>query len=153
MPTASPPRDPSALPDAVWDRLRAPFTFGDLLVADLLVDPFRGGGTGRPTLRVGALVDRLDDVLGPEGWDADVSASGRAVRCRLRIGSACRTGLAEAADPGTAVADALRQAAALFGIGRGLAGTDVLAFATDAGGAPDWDAARAALVERGAVAP
>ena len=152
-----------ALSTAVWERLRAPFRFDDLIFVDVLVDAHQGLGTARPTLRVAALLERLDHVLGPGGWDVDFEgatgrAAGHAVRCRLRVGAVRRAGLAEAPDIATAVADALRQAAALFGIGRGLGGSDVLALlvgdaSTGDAGTPDWDAAREALVARGAVAP
>ena len=92
----------------------------------------------------------------PGGWDADLERTagagpGHTVRCRLRVGAVRRAGLAEAPDLDTAIADALRRAAGFYGIGPGLGGSDVLALATDEAGAPDWDAARAALVARGAV--
>jgi hypothetical protein len=140
----------------VWDRLRAPFRFDDLLFTDLYVDAYQGLGTSRPTLRASSLLHRLDDVLGPGGWDVDfcvgpAGPGGHAVRCRLRVGAVHRTGLAEAPDLTTAGADALRRAAGLFGIGRGVSGTDILAVSTDETGAPDWDAAREALVARSAV--
>src|SRR3990167_10981429 len=79
-----------------------------------------------PYLEADPIIDRLDQVLGPDGWSLDIEAVGdRAAICRLTILGVTKAGAGQiAADQKTdqpfkaAATDALKRAAVLFGIGR-----------------------------------
>ncbi|RIH88049.1 Single-stranded DNA-binding protein DdrA [Meiothermus luteus] len=76
-----------------------------------------------------AVMDRLDEVVGPQGWQDRYEllqapgAGGRyAVKCRLTIQGVSKEDVGEGESLQAAFADALRQAALKFGVGRFLAG-------------------------------
>ena len=79
-----------------------------------------------PYLEADPIIDRLDQVVGPDGWSLDIEAAGeRAAICRLTILGVTKAGAGQiAADQKTdqpfkaAATDALKRAAVLFGIGR-----------------------------------
>jgi len=79
-----------------------------------------------PYLEADPIIDRLDEVLGPDGWSLDIEAVGeRGAICRLTILGVMKAGAGQiAADQKTdqpfkaAATDALKRAAVLFGIGR-----------------------------------
>ena len=154
-PTAGPAApSPAPYPPDVWARLRAPFAGDDVLLTDVRLDPDAGRGVARPVVRTAALVERLDAVLGPGGWDCAFALEpGGAVRCTLRIGPASCGGLAHGPDLAAAQGAALRRAARLFGIARGLDGSATVAVEADAFGAVDGAKAAEALAARGLVAP
>ncbi|RDI96561.1 DNA repair protein Rad52 [Meiothermus sp. QL-1] len=71
---------------------------------------------------VEAVLERLDEVVGPQGWQDSYellpSKERHAVKCRLTILGVSKEALGEGETLQAAFADALRQAAAKFGIGR-----------------------------------
>lgn len=109
----------------VWDLLAAPFD--DDQVEQ--VPTGRGGGTA-PYVKVQAVEDRLDAVLGPDGWECSfrtLASEGTlaAVECTLtlRVGdretSKADAGEANFEEPfKAAYSDALKRAARRFGVAR-----------------------------------
>jgi hypothetical protein len=107
--------------------LAAPFDPSEVLTLD-----GRRGKDGKPIRYVTAptIMNRLDEVLGPENWWADYAPRQRSVECRLTVrlpdGSlltkADAGGYAGMADEGdddkSGYSDALKRAAAMLGVGR-----------------------------------
>ena len=135
-----------------WARLRRPFRFDDVQYTGLAADPELGYGTLNPILDLAALRDRLDEVLGPEGWGLRyTSVAGGLVKVTLRIGPAEREGFGEG-NAWEAAAQGWLWAAVEFGIGVGLEGETVLGVKVDEEGhVADWEGLRRALVAAGSI--
>lgn len=92
---------------------------------DALKEPIAEGEAGEGTSQDGgrALMDRLDEAVGPEGWqDAYELLLAREgfylFRCRLTVLGVTKEGIGEGGSPKEAALDAFREAAARFGLGR-----------------------------------
>ncbi len=93
-----------------------------------------------PYVTARTVMNRLDDVCGPEGWFADYTETRRGVLCKLSIRlpddtwitKADAGGFAGMARPGydekSGFSDALKRAAAQFGLGRSLYGDGMVQF-------------------------
>ncbi|MCS7059458.1 MAG: Rad52/Rad22 family DNA repair protein [Meiothermus sp.] len=115
--------------DELWQMLGEPFPPEDL---SWRVEAVSKDGKRVLLARcvdVQAVLDRLDEVLGPQGWQDHYEllqvpgVGGRyAVKCRLTIQGVSKEDVGEGESLQAAFADALRQAALKFGVGRFLAG-------------------------------
>jgi hypothetical protein len=108
----------------IWERLAAPFP--DALVEHL---PEAAGAGSAAYVTIATVEDRLDEVLGPQGWSCEfrvIASEGTqaAVECTLTIGNVSKADAGEAdfAEPfKAAYSDALKRAARRFGVARYLA--------------------------------
>ncbi len=101
-------------------------------LSDLRLDPEARTGTATPIVKAESLVERLQRVASPSGWSVDFHwTRGGTMRCCLDVLGASRTGVAHGGDLNDAAGRALRSAARLFGIGRGLHGEAVVAVEVD----------------------
>ena len=102
----------------LFTKLRAPFSLSDLQPA-----------LGSKRLEVGyfALMDRLDEVLGPTGWSAHYEEVGESYCCRLQLviqgelvtkQDTCYPQSSEVRPTETPTSPAFRAACIAFGIGR-----------------------------------
>ena len=110
-----------------WARLRAPFSMAAYVVdVRATAQPVGEGGPQKAvvdlTLRAQAVLDRLDNVLGPGGYSCrfePATQAGRtAVYCHLRVGGVSRSGIGARSKLRIARKAALAGAARAFGIGQ-----------------------------------
>ncbi|MCX7601013.1 MAG: Rad52/Rad22 family DNA repair protein [Meiothermus sp.] len=116
----------------VWDMLSEPFPPEELQwrVEELSKDKKRALVV--PSVNVEAVLDRLDEVAGPHGWQdtyevlhTPAHAGGLyAVKCRLTVMDVAKEDVGEGESLKAAFADALQRAAAKFGVGRYLLGQE-----------------------------
>lgn len=105
--------------DATWTRLSAPFGAAAVSWDVIAVDEDEGSALVAPRLTREALVERLDDVCGVDGWSLRLSAAGRgALVCSLEVGGVSKAAAVDGLPAGAAVtADAALAAAAwLYGM-------------------------------------
>ena len=120
---------PKTLTEA-YPRLAAPFSSARVRWRTVEVDEQKGQVRVVPYVDATTVMDRLDEVVGPEGWsyDFDLLPDGT-VKGKLTILgiTKCNRGAIEGNDVSTAdkvkgdASDGLKRAAVLFGIGRYLA--------------------------------
>lgn len=103
-----------------WDRLSAPFPREELTWRIEELAPDEQTARVRPQLRSAVICQRLDDVVGREGWSFRFESFGAAVGCQLEIGRVTRSAIvdpvvdAEGAEGRGGAA--LARAAELFGL-------------------------------------
>lgn len=139
--------------DEQWAELQRPFTFHEVQLAGLEIDPVTRGGIAHPVFDVEALRSRLDEVVGPGGWQLKFDLRGKSpVKATLTIAGTSRDGFGLDSDLSTACGEAVRAAARLFGIGRGLHGEAVVAVEVDDQGTiTNAGAIRQQMVEAGVI--
>lgn len=117
----------------IWKALAAPFPQGCEKSKPI------GRGQSARYITARSVMNRLDEVLGPENWTAEYSAFGpsNSVQCRLTVllpngdkATKCDVGAGagmddDGEDDKSAVSDALKRAAVQLGIGRYLYGEGV----------------------------
>lgn len=119
-----------------WTLLRRPFPFEAVTLTDRRIDPHVGRGAATPVVKPGALLRRLDEAVGVDGWNLSYGGlEGQTVKCRLEILGAVREGFGRHENLLQACAEALLGAARLFGIGLGLHGEATVYVEVDADGA------------------
>lgn len=120
--------------DHIWRALAAEFPKGSVKYKPI------GRGEQAPYITARHVMNRLDEVLGPENWTAEFTAVGsmsNSVQCRLKVllpdgGTAVKCDVGGAAkmdddgdDDKSAYSDALKRAAVHLGVGRYLYGEGV----------------------------
>lgn len=146
---------------AVFEALRAPFPEEviDVKVQAVSKDGRRGQVVAYVDAR--AVMNRLDEVVGPEGWHdtyevlADREVPGRngeerlvEVKCRLTVLGVTKEDVGEGDTLKAAFSDALKRAAVKFGVGRHLYEMEKVWVDLDERGQFDREAAKAALLGR-----
>lgn len=107
----------------VWDMLLEPFPPEEMLWRVEALSKDKRKALVVPFVSHSALLDRLDEVLGPQGWQdsyevLQVQPNLCAVKCRLTILNTSKEDLGEGDSLKAAFAEALVRAAAKFGVGR-----------------------------------
>ncbi|MFT7553566.1 MAG: hypothetical protein ACI9BV_003902 [Rhodothermales bacterium] len=105
--------------ESKWAALARPFPTEHVQVKVLATNQDKSRGLIVPFINARAVMDRLDQVVGPDGWsDAyDVIAVG-VVKCRLTISGITKTDVGQGDDAKSAFSDSLKRAAVRWGIGR-----------------------------------
>lgn len=113
--TKAPTREP------IWAALSRPFVYQDFHVKVLAVNKDKTRGLIVPHVDARAVMDRLDSVVGQDGWSDtyDILSEG-VVRCRLTIVGITIEDVGLGDDPKSAFSDALKRTAVKFGSGRHL---------------------------------
>jgi len=112
----------------VWDMLGEPFPPEDLQWRVEALSKDKRKALMVPYISHRALMDRLDEVVGVEGWQDSYEVlqtqappdGSYAVKCRLRIMDVCKEDVGEGDSFKAAFAEAFLRAAAKFGAGRSL---------------------------------
>ncbi len=109
----------------VWLRLAEPFPEEEIRWRVEALSKDKRRALVVPYVDVRAVLDRLDEAVGPEGWrDAyELLAQGEgffAVRCRLTVLGVTKEDVGEGESLKAAFSDALKRAAVKFGVGRHL---------------------------------
>jgi len=106
----------------VWDMLSEPFPSEDVEWRVEALTKDKRGALVAPYVQYKALLNRLDDVVGPQGWQDSyevLQAAGfYAVKCWLTIMDISKEDVGEGDGLKSAFAEALVRAALKFGIGR-----------------------------------
>ncbi len=107
----------------IWAALSRPFSFDTIHIKVLTTNQDKTRGLIVPFVDARAVMDRLDEVVGPGGWSDSYSPlENGAVRCSLRVGKATKEDVGQGEDAKSAFSDALKRAAVKFGVGRSLYG-------------------------------
>lgn len=141
------------LPPELWSTLRGPFDPSDVRLINIRTDTKYGRGLAQPVVKESALIHRLNETLGPEGWSVEFHREGsQEYRCRLHIGSAFRDAIAEEGEHLDSCLQALRLAARQFGIAAGLHGPpDIYVEKDEDGNIKNFDQIIEELRDAGAV--
>jgi|GEM_PF-6604613 len=113
------PDDPE-LPEEVRMSLCAPFGSAEIYEVYVARNKQQTAAIAHANVPIERIWDRLDEVLGPEGYQEAfevASAEPRIVICRLTIGGLTRCGMGEGDTIIKAQDEALRAAALRFGVG------------------------------------
>lgn len=107
----------------VWDMLLEPFPPEEMQWRVEALSKDKRKALVAPFVSHSALLDRLDEVLGPQGWQdsyevLQAQPNLYAVKCRLTILNTSKEDLGEGDSLKAAFAEALVRAAAKFGVGR-----------------------------------
>jgi hypothetical protein len=113
----------------VWDRLAMPFDPRDIKWRPGSVSQAKGTGLALAYIDARMIMERLDEVLGPENWSDDYKPAGSAVICKLSIriktehgfewiSKSDGAGQTQVEGDKGGISDALKRAAVKFGIGR-----------------------------------
>ncbi len=107
----------------VWDMLHEPFPPEEMQWRVEALSKDKRKALVVPLVNHSALLDRLDEVLGPQGWQdsyevLQAQPNLYAVKCRLTILDTSKEDLGEGSSLKAAFAEALVRAAGKFGIGR-----------------------------------
>lgn len=110
-----------------WHKLAEPFALGEVSWRVESLSKDKREALVVPVVELETVLERLDDVLGVQGWQDsyEVIASGvdiAMVKCRLNIGGIGKEDVGEGENLKAAFADALKRAALKFGVGRYLLG-------------------------------
>lgn len=109
----------------LWHELAQPFTSDDVSLQVQDVSPDEKQGRVVTYLDARRVMDRLDAVVGPEGWSDQYERLGQgtngcAVKCRLTILGLSKEDAGVGDTFRAACSDALKRAAVKFGVGREL---------------------------------
>jgi hypothetical protein len=103
----------------IWAALSRPFSFDAVHIKVQATNREKTRGLIVPYIDARAVMDRLDEVVGPDGWsDSYTPLEGGAVRCSLRIGKAIKEDVGQGDDAKAAFSDALKRTAVKFGVSR-----------------------------------
>lgn len=105
----------------IWAALSRPFSFDEIKVKVLATNREKTRGLVVPYVDARAVMQRLDDAVGPGGWSDsyDVISDG-VVRCRLTVAGVTKEDVGLGDDPKSAFSDALKRASVKFGCSRTL---------------------------------
>jgi hypothetical protein len=102
----------------IWALLASPFALESLQWRIIRLSEDGQRAQLRPQLRAGAVVARLDEVAGVEGWSNHLTPFGEALICTLSVGSVSKSAVSDAPllKPAERAEDALVRAAELYGM-------------------------------------
>ena len=111
--------------EAVWLRLAEPFPEEEIHWRVEAVSKDKRRAMVVPYVDARAVLDRLDEAVGPEGWHDAYELLAReegvyAVKCRLTVLGVTKEDVGEGESLKAAFSDALKRAAVKFGVGRHL---------------------------------
>lgn len=137
--------------ESIWGRLARPFAFEEIRVKVLATNKDKTRGLIVPYIDARCVMDRLDEVVGPEAWSDEYFALAEGViRCRLTVAGVSKEDVGLGDDPKSAFSDALKRAAVKFGLGRFLYDSEKLwGPLDDRGQIKDPEAAKRAVLGMG----